>query len=62
MTVKQAALEIAAELPEDCTWEEFRYRVYVREKLEESLAAADRGELVPHDEASRMIDQWLQEE
>jgi predicted transcriptional regulator len=43
-------LELAQQLPEDCTWDEVMYRIYVRQKIENGLREADDGDLVPHEE------------
>jgi hypothetical protein len=48
--VKQALHEIADSLPENCTWEDVMYRKYVRQKIEESLRAAEAGEIIDHEE------------
>jgi predicted transcriptional regulator len=48
--VKEMLLELAQQLPEDCTWDEVMYRIYVRQKIENGLREADDGDLVPHEE------------
>ena len=50
MTVKDAALEIMKSLPDECTWDEVMYRIYVRQKIEAGIQAADEGRLIPHEE------------
>ena len=32
--IKEALLELAAKLPEDCTWDDVMYRIYVLQKIE----------------------------
>jgi predicted transcriptional regulator len=50
MKVKEAAIEIVKNLPEDCSWEDIMYQIYVREKIEAGLRAADEGRVMDHDE------------
>jgi hypothetical protein len=58
-TAKEAILRIARELPDDCTYEDAQYRLYVCEKIDAARAAVDRGEVVSNEEAKRRIDEWL---
>jgi predicted transcriptional regulator len=49
-TIKQSALEAIRRLPENCTWEDVQYRLYVLQKIQEGLDDLDAGRLVPHEE------------
>jgi predicted transcriptional regulator len=49
-TVKAAVLELAKKLPDDCTWDDVMYEIYVRQKISEGVQDADAGRLIPHDE------------
>ena len=51
--VKSAARETLDSLPEDTTWDEVIYRLYVRQKIEAGLADAEAGNLIPTDEVRR---------
>jgi hypothetical protein len=42
-TAKQTAQDLIEHLPEQATWEDIAYAVYVRQKLEQSLRAAAEG-------------------
>ena len=48
--VRQSVLEIAEKLPDECTWDEVMYRIYVRQKIEAGIKDVDAGRLVPHEE------------
>ncbi len=48
-SVKQEILEWAQNLPEDCSWEDLRYFLYVRAKVAEGLKDVEEGRVVPHD-------------
>ena len=49
-TVKEAVLEIAKKLPDDCSWEEAMYQMYVRQKIQEGLEDAESGRVVSDEE------------
>ena len=48
--VKDAVLELAKQLPDECTWDEVMYRIFVRQKIDAGLEDADAGRMVLHDE------------
>jgi predicted transcriptional regulator len=48
--VKEAVLELARQLPEECTWDEVMYRIFVRQKIDAGLKDADASRMIPHDE------------
>ena len=56
-SVKQAAVELIQKLPEDCTWDDVVYRVYVRQKIEAGLKDADEGRFVSEEEMERVFDE-----
>ena len=58
MTAKQAVLELVTKLPDDSSWEEILYRLALRERVEESLAAAERGEVFTHEQVLEMASKW----
>ena len=58
-TVKEEMKKILESLPEDCTWEDFQYHIYVREKIERGVAAVDAGDIISQEEAEKRVDQWL---
>jgi len=49
-SVKQAVLELAQKLPEECTWDEVMYQIYVRQKIEAGLRDVEEGRSVSHEE------------
>ena len=51
--VKQALLEIANKLPDECTWEDVMYQLYVRQKIEDGLRDVEAGRLVSEEEIER---------
>lgn len=57
-SVKQTLLEVVNGLPDDCTLDDFRYRLYVRRKAEEGMLAIERGETYSHEKAVEIVKSW----
>lgn len=51
--VKEEAVRLAEGLPDDATWEDLQYRIYVRQAIEAGLKDSREGRTVPLDEARR---------
>lgn len=49
-TVKQSLLELAQSLPDNCTWDDVMYQVYVRQKIEAGLRDVEERRLISHEE------------
>lgn len=47
-TVKQAAKQIIDDLPEQATWDDLMYELYVKQKIEEGLADIEAGRTIAH--------------
>ena len=52
-TVKEQVLELVDKLPDDTTWEEVRYRIYIREKIAAGIRAGEEGRVTPHADVKR---------
>ena len=48
--VKNAVLELARSLPEECTWDEVMYRIFVRQKIDAGLKDAEAGRMASHED------------
>jgi len=46
-------------LPDEASYEDIQYEIYVRQAVERGIEAADRGELVGQEEIERRMDRWL---
>lgn len=53
--VKEEAKRLIDELPENATWDDVMYELYVKLKIARAVVAADAGDIVPHEEAKRRI-------
>ena len=60
-TPKQLALEALQALPDDATFEDIQYQLYLRQKLERSLKAAAQGRTKTHAEVKKRLAKWLAE-
>ena len=49
-TVKNEAKRLVEELPDDATWDDLMYRIYVRQSIEAGLRDSDAGRVVSVDE------------
>jgi predicted transcriptional regulator len=55
VNAKQLLREAVERLPEDATVEDAMDRLYFVSKVARGLQAADRGDVVPHEEARRLL-------
>lgn len=46
---KMEALKIIERLPDQATWEDIMYEMYVKSKIEASVEAAEAGKVVSHE-------------
>jgi predicted transcriptional regulator len=48
--IKEEALRLVKQLPEDATWEDLQYAIYVHQAIEAGEADADAGRVYTSDE------------
>lgn len=51
--VKHEAEQLVRDLPDQASWDDLMYEIYVRQKVEEGLRAAEDGRVLSHDEVKR---------
>ena len=49
-SAKDAARQIIDHLPEQATWDDIMYELYVKQKIDEGLADIEAGRTIPHEE------------
>ncbi|MCI0639395.1 MAG: hypothetical protein L0Y72_17925 [Gemmataceae bacterium] len=49
-SVKEEFIELANSLPDDCSWDDVMYRIYMRQRIEAGLKDVDEGRLTDHDD------------
>ena len=47
-TIKEEAQKVIQELPDEASWDDVMYEIYVRKKIDAGIKAADAGNLIPH--------------
>lgn len=54
-TAKEAARHIIEQLPEQASWDDIMYELYVKQKIEAGMEAARSGRVVSQEEARRRL-------
>lgn len=57
--VKDKVIDLIKSLPDDSTLEDIHYHLYVREKVEHGIQAAEEGRVVTQEEAEKRVEEWL---
>lgn len=52
---KEEAISLITRLPDEASWDDIIYEMYVKKKIELGIKAADEGHVVPHEEVTRMF-------
>ncbi len=58
-TVKDEVREMLDNLPDDISFEDIQYHIYVREKIEKGLKDVEEGRVISHEEAEKRMSGWL---
>lgn len=58
-SVKKAMREMLNNLPDNMTWEDLQYHIYVRQKIEKGLEAIRKGDVIPHSKVVRQLKKWI---
>jgi hypothetical protein len=53
--VKEEAKRLIDQLPEQATWDDIMYEIYVKQKLEIAEKQADEGETISHEEVKKRL-------
>lgn len=54
-SIKPEARRLVDQLPENATWDDLAYEVYVRQAIEAGLADVEAGRTLSHDEAIKRV-------
>jgi predicted transcriptional regulator len=57
--IKEEAIRLIQSLPEDCSIEDIQYHLYVRQKVENGLAAVESGRFVSQEDSERRVAEWV---
>jgi hypothetical protein len=56
-TAKECLIELARTLPDECTWDDVMYQIYVRQKIDAGARDLDAGRATPHEEVFQEFEQ-----
>ncbi len=54
-TPKQTAKKLIEHLPDQASWNDIMYELYVKQKIDAGLKAVAEGRTVPHEEVKRRL-------
>ncbi len=54
-TAKEEAINLITRLPEEASWDDILYEIYVKKRIELGIKAADEGRVISHEEVKRMF-------
>jgi predicted transcriptional regulator len=58
-SAKDEVRDLLEKLPDEATFDEIEYQIYVLHEIREGIAEADRGELIDHEELKARMAKWL---
>jgi len=57
-TAKQEIRSLLDKLPDDCTFEDVQYHLYVVEKIRRGIQRAENEGTIPQEEVERRLGKW----
>jgi predicted transcriptional regulator len=58
-TAKEEVRKMLERLPDDSSFEDIQYHIYVRQKIEQGLEDVEAGRLLTQEEVERRMSKWL---
>jgi hypothetical protein len=58
-TVKSDVINMVNSLPEDCSYEDIQYHLYVIEKVKHSQKVSEEQGSIPQNEIENRLNKWL---
>ena len=58
---KEEVRRLLDALPEEASYEDIQYHIYVQQKIDRGLEAAERGDFIADEEIERRIGRWAGE-
>jgi predicted transcriptional regulator len=58
-TAKEEVQKMLEQLPDDVSFEDIQYHIYVREKIERGLKDIDEGRVLSQEEIEERMSKWL---
>ncbi len=57
-TDKEEAKSLIDKLPEECTFEDIQYHLYVIEKIQKGIDRAEKEKTLPQEQVERKFSKW----
>ena len=58
-TAKEQVMKMLDQLPDDASFEDIQYHIYVREKIEHGLKDIQEGRVLTQEEVEERMSKWL---
>ena len=58
-TAKDEVRKLLDQLPDDSSFEDIQYHIYVRDKIQRGLEDANAGRILTQDEVEQRMTRWL---
>lgn len=58
-TAKEQVRKVLDNLPDDASFEDIQYHIYVRAKIERGRQAVEEGRVLTEEEAARRLSKWI---
>jgi len=58
-TAKEEVRKMLEQIPDDSSFEDIQYHIYVREKIEHGLKDIEEGRILDQEEIERRMSRWL---
>ena len=55
---KEEVRRLLETLPDEASYEDIQYHIYVRQKVQQGLDDVENGRVLSHDEAVKRLDAW----
>jgi predicted transcriptional regulator len=59
ISAKEEVKKLLEQLPNDVSFEDIQYHIYVREKIEKGLLDIQEGRVLSHEEVEKRMSRWL---
>ena len=58
-TAKEEVVKMLERLPDESSFEDIQYHIYVREKIERGLRDVEKGRVLNQEEVERRMARWI---
>lgn len=59
-TAKEKVRKMLDQIPDDASFEDIQYHIYVREKIERGLKDVEEGQVLSQEEVEHRMSKWLE--